>query len=556
MIDDNKSGWLDTQTHQAILQTVQLVALEYNCRTGAQRVSPTICDYFTGDYSSTPLTEVFLAEHIVYPDDLAAARNFMKELTLPKNKCEAFLRLYIRTGEYLWFQITMLRVGDSDLWHGILANIDTPLRQRQELHYQVHYDAISGLLNKDTFFLQAKKLLDDHAAQEFHLLRMDIDRFKLINQLYSVTEGDRVLKYIGDILRDLLTATELASRLGSDIFAIILQRSQTQTIAFISELEKRVNRYEISFHFILSVGVLHISSYHDEPINILCDRAALAQSTIKGNYIRRYAFYEKYMSDALNHEHYIIARMGKALAEQQFVIYLQPKWNMLTQKIIGAEALVRWIHPQDGLIPPNEFIPLFERNGFIQDLDEYVWDCTCSTLRDWLDRGLPSVPISVNVSRVHIYDPAFPEKIIALTKKYQLSPDMLELEITESAYTECPQTLYNIMDELQNAGFHFSMDDFGSGYSSLSVLKDIPVDIVKIDMNFLQSARRGAQVGRNILQSAIRLVQNLDLPVIVEGVETQEQISFLLQNGCVYAQGYFYARPMPVADFEDLLCQN
>ena len=259
------------------------------------------------------------------------------------------------------------------------------------------------------------------------------------------------------------------------------------------------------------------------------------------------------MFQALNKEHYIVKNMKEALESGQFIIYLQPKYDMRDCSIIGAEALARWMHPKDGLISPGDFIPLFERNGFILQLDEYIWELACKTLREWLDKGYQPVPLSVNVSRLHLYDTDFCDKLLALINKYDLPPELLELEITESAYTENPQTLYGIMDRLQEAGFLFSMDDFGSGYSSLNILKDIPVNLVKIDLNFLQQARRGIDVGRDILKGTIQLIHNIDLPVIAEGVESAEQAQFLLNAGCVHAQGYYYAKPMPIADFESLM---
>ena len=234
-------------------------------------------------------------------------------------------------------------------------------------------------------------------------------------------------------------------------------------------------------------------------------------------------------------------------------MYLQPKYDMRTHTIIGAEALSRWHHPKDGILPPSDFIPLFERNGFIIQMDEYIWETACKTIRRWLDEGKKPITISVNVSRVHLHDPELCSKLISLVRKYDLPPHSIELEITESAYVDNPDALYDIMDKLQEAGFLFSMDDFGSGYSSLNALKDIPVDVVKIDLNFLQKARRGLQVGRDILKGVIQMIQGIQLPVIAEGVENKEQADFLLNAGCVHAQGYYYAKPMSVSDFEQLL---
>ena len=244
--------------------------------------------------------------------------------------------------------------------------------------------------------------------------------------------------------------------------------------------------------------------------------------------------------------------MEQALAEEQFVIYLQPKYRIRDNRLAGAEALVRWLHPQWGLQSPAEFIPLFERNGFITKLDQYVWDKACSILREWEDKGYPSIDISVNVSRADIYNADLEKILLHTTEKYHLPVSRLHLEITESAYTENPSQIINTVEHLRNLGFVIEMDDFGSGYSSLNMLNQMPLDILKLDMEFVQS-ETAKPVNQGILQFIMKLARFMKLNVVAEGVEIKEQLEHLKVIDCDFAQGYYFAKPMPCGDFEKLI---
>lgn len=253
-------------------------------------------------------------------------------------------------------------------------------------------------------------------------------------------------------------------------------------------------------------------------------------------------------------EQELINEMDDALKSGQFILHFQPQVSYESGALIGAEALVRWNHPRKGLIMPDRFIPLFERNGFISKLDEYVWEQCCAYMRAWLDREEKLLPVSVavNISRFDIYDPHLCEKIGAMVARYSLPPTALKLEITESAYMENPQQLISVVKQMQSAGFTVEMDDFGAGYSSLNTLKDVPVDILKLDVRFLAKGEDDAR-GGSILSSVIRMAHWLKLPVIAEGVETKAQADYLKSLNCFYMQGYYFGRPMPAEAFEALL---
>lgn len=251
-------------------------------------------------------------------------------------------------------------------------------------------------------------------------------------------------------------------------------------------------------------------------------------------------------------EQQITDDMEPALHNGEFQVYLQPKYDIFTEKMAGAEALVRWVHPVKGIIPPDKFIPIFEKNGFITELDMYVWDKTCELINEWIREDNKYVPVSVNVSRKDIYRQNLPEVFLNLLKKYHLKQKYLHIEITESAYTEDPEQLIKVVNQLKEAGFTIEMDDFGTGYSSLNMLAKLPIDILKLDMKIIQSY--GQQNGtRSIINFIMGLAKWMNLYVVAEGVETKEQLELLKSMDCNYAQGYYFAKPMPENDFGDKL---
>ena len=317
------------------------------------------------------------------------------------------------------------------------------------------------------------------------------------------------------------------------------------------EASVRVHTLSSAKNVIMKWGIYSIE---DRTISVeqMCDRALLAARSIKGQYGKYFAAYDDQLRNQLLREQAITDGMETALAKRQFVIYLQPKYRIADNRLAGAEALVRWNHPEWGLQPPSEFIPLFEKNGFITRLDQYIWDGVCSILREWDDKGYPPISISVNVSRADIYNADLVDILIHTLKKYNVSPERLHLEITESAYTENPKQIIDTVSRLRKVGFIVEMDDFGSGYSSLNMLNEMPIDILKLDMKFMQS-ETAKPVNQGVLRFIMDLARWMKLSVVAEGVETKEQLERLREIGCDYVQGYFFARPMPSLDFEKLM---
>lgn len=410
-------------------------------------------------------------------------------------------------------------------------------------------DAATGLLSKEAFFDEAAAYLGHSGARDVSIVCFDVDHFKLFNDLHGLDCGDELLRYLGRALalRFSPDGAQPLARLAADTFALCATGVQPACIE--RNLIDISSECPNGIDAIVRAGVYRIED-PASPVSIMCDRAVIALRTVKGSYFDRVALYDPGMREALVLEREVVAGIESALREDRIELFLQPKCNIRTGKIVGAEALARWRHPERGIVAPGEFIPLIERNGLVRSLDLRVWEKTAAWIRGLIDEGVQPVPVSVNVSRADIYLVDVAAELHALVERYGIDPSLIEVEITESAYSERPDRIVAAFDALAERGFTVLMDDFGSGYSSLNMLKDINVDVLKIDMRFLD---RDDRRSKDIMESVIRMARWLDLPVIAEGVETREQVNFLLDVGCSYAQGYYYARPMEAAAFEALL---
>lgn len=455
----------------------------------------------------------------------------------------------------------------SILWRGVtpayalIFSKITPFgAENGQIKFFDTYDRLTGIYNKEAFYKATRKLLFNNLTRDYFIILLNINNFKVINDLYGIEAGDELLRFIANKFAEIVKKTSdlpfsgTYGRIGSDVFAMCLIDEENKIDKVAHLIKESLDSYPLAIKISPSCGVFKIED-KDLPIEIMCDRADLALQSVKNKFIQLYAVYNDNMRNIILEEQEILNDMHTAIEENQFTIFLQPKYNMLLDSIIGAEALVRWNHPTKGMIPPYKFIPLFERNGFILKMDEYVWELACKTLRRWIDEGKTPLPISVNISRMHFYNPNLCNIFINLAEQYQIPPKLLELELTESAYTENPQQLYAVMEHLRSYGFVFSMDDFGSGYSSLNMLKDVAIDVLKIDLNFLRNSNQSER-GQKILQATIRMAQSLDLPVIAEGVETREHVDFLLRSGCMFAQGYCFSKPVPIEEYEQKVSES
>ena len=417
------------------------------------------------------------------------------------------------------------------------------LRESAALVNEFRYDRLTGLYSKEFFCQQAGELLHQNQDKEYDIICSDIVNFKLVNDIFGIPAGDRLLRMVAQEYTALTEGRGICSHFHADQFACIIEHNWDYTETMFQDSCSRINLLSQSQNIVMKWGIYRVED-RNVSVERMCDRALLAVRSIKGMYKKFFAYYDDELRSKLLQEQEIVDSMESALAQGQFEIYLQPKYRLKDNRMSGAEALVRWNHPEWGLQSPAVFIPLFERNGFITRLDQYVWDKVCAVMQSWKNRGLPPLPVSVNVSRADIYNADLTAVLMGLLQKYELPPASLHLEITESAYTENPRQIIEV-----------EMDDFGNGYSSLHMLHEMPVDVLKLDMKFIQS-EPVTPVNQEIMRFIINLAHLMSLSVVAEGVETEEQLERLRRIGCECVQGYYFSRPVQVKEFEKLMEEN
>ncbi len=417
----------------------------------------------------------------------------------------------------------------------------------------VRHDSLTGMYSKEFFFDRAAKLLDAYPDESFDLICCDVESFKMVNERYGVRRGDEVLKLLAEALNTASGERDICGRLVADVFVVI-----TPHVDRSIHLEKNeicCRKIAEKFSSIVLKSGVYENVDRDVSVATMCDRARLAADSIKGHYGEMMAFYDEKLRKQLIMEQEIVDAMETALTEEQFKVYYQPKHNLMENKIGGAEALVRWIHPKYGFMNPAQFIPIFEQNGFITKLDFYVWKKVCRDLREWKERGLPMVPVSVNASRTDFDVLDLDQRIKELADEYEIEPKYLHVEVTESAYSDNPKRLKDVVEGLISEGFLVELDDFGAGYTSLNILDDLPINILKLDMSLVRKMT-GENKGRSALTFALHLAEMMKLESVAEGVETKEQADKLRDMGCTYAQGYFYSKPIPKEEFENYLLKG
>lgn len=409
------------------------------------------------------------------------------------------------------------------------------------------FDALTDVFARKAFTDATAKMLARRSDTDYVMACTKVREFKAINELYSAQVGDKVLVSVAHRLRDYVDGQGTLGRLQSDHFAFCVPASYLDMDALGKATSREELRSEAGCDIDLVFGIYPINE-QDIPVDLMCNRAQLALSEIDKTHVRRFARYNEVRSASFIAEHEMNGELESSLEHDDFEIYLQPIIDLATFDVAAAEALVRWRHPTKGLLPPDQFIPTFERNGLIARLDAYVWESVCKRIRFWIDTGMRIVPISVNISRADL-NPQLACTITALVDRYRIPHSLIRFEITESAYIEEEQMMKSVINQLHEAGFSLLLDDFGSGYSSLAVLENLPFDSMKVDRVFLLDVMANER-SRRVLDSTISLANDLGLSVITEGVETQSQALLLRDMGSRYAQGYYFSRPKPISDFE------
>lgn len=435
----------------------------------------------------------------------------------------------------------------------ILHKISTIIRFRETsaMMNELKFDALTGLYTKNYLFSQIRKTLNENPDGEYAIVVTNFENFKLFNDIYGVKKGDEVLAKFGHDARSSLQDSDLAGRYASDRFVFMTDKKKSEKILNSITNDAKIMSHSMGEGVSIRIGIYEI---HDTSIEVeqMVDRAFLAADSIKGHYNDLVADYDDQLRSQLLYEQTLTSTMAEGIDKEQFLVYLQPKYDIATNRLAGAEALVRWDHPIYGLIYPGSFIPMFEQNGFITTLDNYIWEKTCQIISKWKKEGYPLFPVSVNVSRADIYHPDLCEKLVDLIHEYGIEPEELHLEVTESAYTENPDQLLKAVEKLHSEGFIIEMDDFGSGYSSLNMLNQMKIDILKLDMKFIQNETSKPNE-KSILNFVVNLAKWMKLNVVAEGVETDIQLEKLRAIGCDYAQGFLFAKPMPEKQYCELL---
>lgn len=430
------------------------------------------------------------------------------------------------------------------------------LISKKELLNIAFVDKITGGATLEKFCIDAKTILKKPANDCYAIVLFNIEKFKYINSLYGHEQGDRTLSFIWNCINNYLEKKELVCRETADNFLLLIHAyNKNFILQRILEIPKHINQtcsfakhpYEFKFY----IGIYSIEDVSLE-ISTMIDYATTALSYAKRHPLLSYSLYDNKIQQELIQTKSIENHFSSSLQNKEFIVYYQPKYNIEKKCYDGAEALVRWQTKNNKLIPPNVFIPIFENNGSIVELDRYIFQEVCIHIREWLDKGYPVTPISVNVSKLHLYRKDFISTYLCIMENYQIPAQLIQLELTETVMFDNESILIHVIEELHTHNLLVLMDDFGSGYSSIGLLKNIPLDVLKIDKSLIDDSEKNEN-GQKIIKSIISLSKELHMKVTAEGVETKEQYNFLASLHCDYIQGFYCAKPMPKLQYEQII---
>ena len=467
------------------------------------------------------------------------------------NQPEAII-VIMKNNNHLFYNIKIKRFYDKNerlqafyIW---FKDLTKEMNEVKEKQYRTTHDILTGAFNRDYFIEEATERIKN-GDLDYMVIASNFESFRLLNDLYGSHIGDEVLIKMANLLKELSIKYDFVyARMGADKFGLFISSKTFSNNNILKIITKEFNDAYSQLPISIKFGICKLE---DDSIIKAYDRAISTLHFIKGKSIT-YGFYDSEVRNKIVREQVLLKELDSSIENRYFEVYYQPQINSYNNSIIGAEALVRWKHPTFGMISPGEFIPLFETHSVISKLDLYVWEEACKFLQKWNHDKYANLSISVNISQIDFYNLDIPTVLYNLIQKYNVQPNKLKLEITETAFISDQEKLIIEIEKLQKLGFTVEMDDFGSGYSSLNVLKDIPIDIIKLDMKFLKGKIDNPKT-INILDSIVSMAHKLHLPVIAEGVENVEQKDMLNSMNCELIQGYLYARPMPEPDFEKYL---
>jgi len=431
------------------------------------------------------------------------------------------------------------------------------MRTKSKTYQIAYFDELTGLPTKAKHRQDIDEKLRN-MKREYAYVSVEVDNFEYVKEMYGYAYGNYLIKYVADGLRKDVLPDELLSHTSEHRFGLLMQYDGDEElrrrlldifhrIGQIPPNEDVDSPYTVTF----TCGAYRIQSGGESAIKVR-ERANIAREEARRLFENNIEFYNERLQQRRAEQEQFEFEMRQALEKEQFVVYMQPKYSAIGEEIVGAEALVRWNHPEKGLIYPNSFVPLFESNGFIVKVDYFILESVCKCIRNWLNEGVQPVVVSVNLSRVHLYNADLVDRLVEITDRYRIPHELIEFELTETVLFEELGQLLNVMVKLKQAGFVLSMDDFGSGYSSLNMLKQLPVDILKLDKAFLDNfdADETGQKEKTIVSHIISMAKALDMEVLAEGVESESQKDFLISANCDMIQGYYYAKPMKLESFD------
>jgi len=544
---------LNYERYENVNDMIGILVYEYTVADGSYYLCSNFEDVFEIDKKALSNEWSLISSLKVHTDDQEQFDKFIEAAKSSAMIQRTTVRIINRFGVPVWYTIVLQTLrGLNNVpvrYLGTLQNVNAEMKIKAEMEYRADYDSMTGLYNSETFYKKASSIIGNSPDDKFVIISIDVDRFRLINDRYGIDAGNRTLETVGKTIREVSPKDSIAKRYQGDVFSILLKyKTDQDLVQYMSKLSSEVRSARVvPMAISLTYGIYKITD-RDIPIRLMCDRARAVKKQVKGNALTNYAVYDDVIRLKMREQAEIEEEMNTALDNKEFVMFLQPQIDLATRKICGAEALVRWKHPIKGILVPAQFLSLFESNGFITKMDAYVWELACQYLHDLQQRGI-YLPISVNISRVHIGNTNLSDILLDLVHKYDIAPKYLELEITENLFMEDVDELFGEMASLKKCGFNIMMDDFGSGYSSLNMLRNAPVDTLKIDRFFLDEIM-STDRGKIIVEASVRMAKQLGLLVIAEGVETQEQLDFLANIGCDTVQGYYYSRPIPTDEFE------
>lgn len=540
---DNKNKELSEMVSFLLEQTSSTV-FEYDIVNKTIEYSDELKKLFNFDNSCEVFPDSVIAGDYIYHEDRAKFLTLFSKIDKGSLAEREEIRIKYVDEYYIWCLVA-INVFARDENKSLKAIV-----QISDISY---VDKLTGTHNRLKFELDATKVLKK-GEQEYALILFNIDKFKVLNDSFGYQSGDLLLKLIASAINKILSKDEMCSRYVADQFYILMKYVDNTTIVnrlrilyylVEEEFKARISKY---YNLVLCSGVCIVNNNFDD-FKIESNKARYALRDIKGSRKSSIAFYDEKVGKQIIQEKEIESKMHIALKNKDFQLFLQPKYSLLSEEIVGAEALVRWMDEEKGLIYPNSFIPIFERNGFIIDLDMYMLEQSCLAIRNWIDKGIKPVTISVNFSRLHLVNEHFVMDIKDIVEKYHVPHKLIEIELTESTMLDNTEILICVLRQLHEIGFTLSIDDFGSGYSSLGMLKDLPVDIIKLDRSFF-AGDIDYERGREIIGSVIALAKKLHIITVAEGVETREHVDLLSDLGCDIAQGYYFARPMLQSEME------